>query len=293
VTKPRRNALAAQAALALLMTAGLMTPAYAHGTGPAAPPAPEPAAKATIIKDRVMTWNSNGQAITSGPNLLRQQIKKFRPEIVLLQESCMPEVQLAAWALRTYDGLDYQFRRGTTNFHWLCGGQNGQAVLVAKGTPLRGYKTIPYEDKDNEDRGYSRFTTKLAGRTVQVFNTHLNSAAGASTRDDQVRDLIDAARPYQRTLLGGDFNAQPWEDAMKPVWKQRPAYRDVDPNCGPVNTGQCNGTHENVGKKFDYLLHQGIYARACSLGNLGREDHRVVVSDVTASVPAKPHCDFV
>lgn len=288
----RRSALAAKGALALLMTAGLMTPANAQGTGAGAKAAPETAAKAAVIKDRVMTWNSHGQDLLSGPGLLRDQIRKFRPQIVLLQESCLGEVRQAVWQLETY-GLHYQYKPGTANYHWLCGGDNGQAVLVAKGTPLSNYKTVRYSKDDGEKRGYSKFTTKLAGRTVQVFNTHLNSAEGAATRPEQVNDLIAAARPYRRTLLGGDFNTQPWDSAMGPIWEERPAYRDVDPYCGKNQHQWCNGTQEGSGKKFDYLLHQGINSRACYLRNTRNEDHRVVISDVTASAPSTATCRFV
>ncbi|GGZ40021.1 endonuclease/exonuclease/phosphatase family protein [Streptomyces bluensis] len=287
-----RGALAAKAALALLMTAGLVTPVYAQGTGPGADPAPEPAAQAAVIKDRVMTWNSHGQDLFSGPGLLREQIRKFRPQIVLLQESCLGEVRQAVRQLKGY-GLDYQYMPGMANYHLLCGGDNGQAVLVAKGTPLSNYKTVRYSKQDGEKRGYSKFTTKLAGRTVQVFNTHLNSASGAATRPEQITDLIAAARPYQRTLLGGDFNAQPWDGSMGPMWKERPAYRDVDPYCGKSWHRWCNGTQEGSGKKYDYLLHQGINSRACYLRNTRNEDHRVVVSDVTASAPSTDACRFV
>lgn len=289
---PRRSALAAKAGLALLMIAGLMTPAYAQGAGTGTKPAPEPTARAAVVKDRVMTWNSHGQEIFSGPGLLRDQILKFRPQIVLLQESCLGEVRQAVWQLERY-GLQYQYMPGTGNYHLLRGGDNGQAVLVAKGTPLSNYKTVPYSKNDGEKRGYSTFTTRLAGRTVQVFNTHLNSHKGAATRPEQIKDLIAAARPYQRTLLGGDFNTQPWYTDIRPVWEQRPAYRDVDPYCGKSWHQRCNGTQERVGKKFDYLLHQGINSRACYLRNTRNEDHRVVVSDVTASAPSTATCRFV
>ncbi|MFD4949191.1 endonuclease/exonuclease/phosphatase family protein [Streptomyces sp. NPDC058409] len=240
-----------------------------------------------------MTWNSHGQDIFSGPALLRDQIRKFRPQIVLLQESCHGEIRSAVRQLKR-DGLHYEFRPGTANYHLLCPSGNGQAVLVAKGTPFSNYKTVPYTVKDNEERGYSTFTTTLAGRTVQVFNTHLNSARGAATRPQQVKELIAAARPYRLTLLGGDFNTQPWDSSqMKPVWEQRPAYRDVDPFCGKTWSKQCNGTQEGSGKKFDYLLHQGINSRACYLRNTRNEDHRVVVSDVTTSAPSTDPCRFV
>ncbi|MGW7688374.1 hypothetical protein ACWGMA_05685 [Streptomyces asiaticus] len=88
--------LAAKAGVAAsLAIVGLVTPAHANPVTEA-PAQAKPAvdASATVIPNRVMSWNSNGEELST-PQDIVDHVKRFRPQLVLLQESCRNEVHKA------------------------------------------------------------------------------------------------------------------------------------------------------------------------------------------------------
>ncbi|MFJ4620858.1 endonuclease/exonuclease/phosphatase family protein [Streptomyces sp. NPDC088812] len=247
-------------------------------------------AQATVVKSRFMSWNSNGQKLGT-PELLVEQISRFRPQVITLQESCRTEVRKAVKLLKQ-QGLDYQFTFGPGTVDINCDGWsvNGQAVLYAKGTPVRDVGWEYYSDDEGplESRAYMVFTTRLANRWVRVFNTQLSWADHHAERKTQIQELLSAARPYSRTLIAGDFNAQPGFSEMQQIWRSK-LYSDVDPFCGGTYDPRCNGTHVNTGKKFDYILHRGVGSGNCLLHSVN-EDHRVLVSDITTAAGPRVGC---
>ncbi|MEU0009476.1 endonuclease/exonuclease/phosphatase family protein [Streptomyces sp. NPDC006314] len=238
--------------------------------------------RAAVVKDRVMSWNSNGQNLGT-PELLVEQISRYKPQVVTLQESCRTEVREAVRRLKR-QGLEYQIKFGPGTINVACDGwtRNGQAVLYAKGTPARDFDQEYYSDDEGplEARGYMAFTTRLANRWVRVFNTQLSWGAYRDERKTQIKELLHAAQPYSQLLLAGDFNAQPQYSEMQPIWHAR--LSDVDPFCGGTYDSRCNSTHVKSDKKFDYILHRGVGSRNCLLHSVN-EDHRVVVSDVSTA----------
>lgn len=245
--------------------------------------------RVAVVENRVMSWNSNGQNLGT-PELLVEQISRFKPQVVALQESCRTEVRMAVSRLRQ-QGLEYEVKFGPGTFHIACDGwtKNGQAVLYAKGTPVRDFRQGYYSDDEGpfESRGYMAFTTRLANRWVRVFNTQLSWGAYRDERKTQIKELLHAAQPYSQSLLAGDFNAQPQYSEMQPIWHSK--LSDVDPFCGGTYDPRCNGTHVKTGKKFDYILHRGVGSRNCLLHSVN-EDHRVVVSDVTTAAGPRAAC---
>ncbi|MFI1854580.1 endonuclease/exonuclease/phosphatase family protein [Streptomyces sp. NPDC020480] len=287
------GSLAAKAGIATsVVVLGLITPAQANSANQA--PAQAKAAvnlPATVIPNRVMSWNSNGQKLST-PQDIVDHIKRFRPQLVLLQESCRTEVRKAVKFLNEI-GFQYEFKLGPGTVNIGCDGwsMNGQAIVYAKGTPIQNYREVRYSDDEGpwETRAYTAFTTRLAGRQVRVFNTHLSDSGHAAERKTQVQELVAAGRRYGSTLLGGDFNAQPWYREMRAIWDAQ--YSDVDPFCRKDWDRRCNGTQvgRNSGKKFDYILHRGVNSRNCILRTVN-EDHRVVISDVTRAQGPRTAC---
>ncbi|WP_327393827.1 endonuclease/exonuclease/phosphatase family protein (plasmid) [Streptomyces sp. NBC_01186] len=252
------------------------------------------AAKASVVRDRVMSWNSNGQDLGT-PQLVAEQIMRFKPQIALLQESCHGEVDEAVKMLKR-QGLEYDAYPGQWTDLNTCDGTKmlGSVALAAKGTKVDGYGADPYKDRDfNENRNLTFFITRLAGRDVRVFNTQLSDAGDRDLRVKQVDQLMDAVPGMPNTLIAGDFNAQPWSPQypeMGRIWKS--GFSDVDPFCKQTWDSRCNGTQVGSGKKFDYILHKGLNSRNCMLHTVN-DDHRVVVSDLTAGQASGRPCSLV
>ncbi|WP_405651285.1 endonuclease/exonuclease/phosphatase family protein [Streptomyces sp. RK9] len=292
-TSRGRAVLAANAGLiALLATSGAVTPAQAGSTRTDSGGVGE--ASTRVVPNRIMSWNSNGQQ-NGTPENLAQHIKRFKPRVVVLQESCRTEVQKAVKLLKQ-DEMEYSFKHGPGIINFGCDGWSplGLSVLYAKGTPFQGYRHKEYAQGEwSEARAYQTFSTRLAGQRVQVFNTHLSDGGARDLRAAQIRELLGAARGHGRVLAGGDLNAQPSYPEMKPIWDA--AFRDVDPFCrwnGGRPDARCKSTYVNVPRKFDYILHRGINSRNCMLGTVNR-DHRIVISDVTTAAGPQAPCSDV
>ncbi|MEV6128858.1 endonuclease/exonuclease/phosphatase family protein [Streptomyces violaceusniger] len=235
MSKTARGAakLAVKTGIAALAIMGLITPAHANPaseTTAQAKPADE--TTATVIPNRVMSWNSNGQKLST-PQDIVNHIKRYRPQLVLLQESCRNEVHKAVQMLKQA-GLQYDHQPGPASTNFACGGWGnplGQSILYAKGTPLQRYREVEYSDDEGpfEYRAYATFTTRLAGQRVQVFNTQLSWGPYHVERGKQVMELASATRRYGPTLVAGDLNAQPSDKEMRPLWQA--GLSDVDPFC--------------------------------------------------------------
>ncbi|MFG1649931.1 endonuclease/exonuclease/phosphatase family protein [Micromonospora sp. NPDC049275] len=263
----------------LLTVAGLAAPALA-----AAPPS-----SLAAIPNRFMTWNTNGQGLGT-PESLVEQVRRFRPQVVALQESCLDEVSEAVRQLRQI-GLEYSYRSGLSALNPGCASRLGTAILYAKGTVVRAHNRKGYSEDEGwlEARGIQSFSTKIDGQWVRVFNTHLSAPGYEDLRRLQARELSVATRPYRRALVLGDFNTRPWiTSVMTPIW--RAGFSDVDPYCRSTRDARCNRTlPETRDAKFDYILHRGINSRQCLLYTPTR-DHRIVISDVTLAEGPRPVC---
>ncbi|MFD5898565.1 endonuclease/exonuclease/phosphatase family protein [Streptomyces sp. NPDC060366] len=277
--------LAAKAWLiAILALLGSIVPAQAE-------PAVE--ASATVIPNRFMTWNTNGQDLGS-TEMLVEQVRRFRPQVVAFQESCLNEVQEAVEELKEL-GLEYGYRVGL--HAWLpgfgCNAQRvGTAVIYAKGTLVKGHNRKGYSVDEGwrEARGIQSFHTKIDGQWVRVFNTHLSSPwpEYEEMREQQVDELVAATRPHSRALVLGDLNTRPWRTQVTgPIWQA--GFRDVDQFCGETKSDRCNRTVGTKGDaKFDYILHRRVNSLHCRIHTVNT-DHRLVISDVTlAQGPQRP-----
>ncbi|MBL1101600.1 endonuclease/exonuclease/phosphatase family protein [Streptomyces coffeae] len=273
-----------------LAIVGLSTPAHANPANDT-PAQTKPAVDlpATVIPDRVMSWNSNGQKLST-PEDIVDHIKRFRPQLVLLQESCRTEVRKAVKFLNQI-GFEYEFKLGPGIVNLGCDGwsENGQAIVYAKGTPIQNYLERRYRVDEGpwESRAYTAFTTRLAGRQVRVFNTQLSWGPYHEERGKQVEELASATLRYRTALVAGDLNAQPSDKEMRPLW--RAGFSDVDPFCRQRADRRCNWTHVGVHKKFDYILHRGVNSLNCILRTVN-EDHRVVITDVTRAQGPRAAC---
>ncbi|MFA6297825.1 MAG: endonuclease/exonuclease/phosphatase family protein [Nocardioides sp.] len=189
-------------------------------TGPGGPPScPDPAS----VRLRVATFNIHGAVGPGGYDLggIVREIRGWDADVVLLQE---------VHRYRAKSGLDDQ----PAELARMLGmevvfGRNKTRTAEAEGAPRRESGTAiltrqPILSWSNQllpnlpglqQRGLLRATILIAGRRVDVLNTHLQHTRGIirvlQTRG--IRRLVGrSGRPF---LLGGDFNAEPGSPAMR------------------------------------------------------------------------------
>lgn len=148
-------------------------------------------------------------------DLAVSEIKRLRPDVVLLQE-----VNLVAGVEKKLAKLlpDY-----VISICRLSGNSSGIAlVTLSRQKPLA-------EDRLalSQDRVAQKITFKIGSRKVNFVNVHLYfSPLRDKARRQQVAQLLDFAG--QPTIVAGDFNAMPAYKSMKMMQKRfNSAYRQI------------------------------------------------------------------
>ncbi len=269
--------------------AGALVLACAAIVGPSAPggalaakPLPADAVR-KVVPNRVMTWNICNPCNDSGFNVGRaSDIAKYAPQVVALQEACVRDVAAIRDHLEYLHGLVYHVEYGSVLKSWnRCGGLPwdaggyGQAILSA--APMTDVVRAKYPDGGSEDRGYMAVTTAVDGRPVRVFATHLAQRQQADIREQQTRVLAPVVARHERAIVLGDFNAQPGNPELEPMWA---LADDGDPGCNPAAVGgRCETTTDWM-SKFDYTFLRGIAAVGHGVRDSQFSDHALVHADV-------------
>ncbi|MFC9974106.1 endonuclease/exonuclease/phosphatase family protein [Spirillospora sp. NPDC127200] len=198
---PLRALTAAAAALVLLAGTLLFTVAAPKGEAPAAAPADGHV--------RVVSYNIHDAVDPNGrldPEGIARTIAAQRPHVVLLQEASR-----GALLSGTTDVGVWLSRRLGMKLLWgpAADGQFGNAILTS--LPVRGSGTgrMPRGDW-SQIRGYVWARLGVGRTTMDVWSTHLEG--GADKSEERVREataLIGAWANAGRTIIGGDFNAEP------------------------------------------------------------------------------------
>lgn len=223
-----------------------------------------------------MTWNLFAPG-SAGPEDYAQEIASDRPQVLGVQEGCRAAVQKTVEILRSKYGLNYQVAYGTAlNDRVNCGlfGGNayGQAILSA--SPITDKGNQLYPNGGSEARAYMWVTTLVDGKPVRIYNTHLAEANQGPVRAEQVKHLLGAIGNIQRVIVLGDFNAQPQNSELAPLWDA--GLRDADPNCGKAPKAGCQASASQHRKKFDYIFLRGIKAPGAVVHDSEYSDHDVV-----------------
>ena len=218
-----------------------------------------------VVPNRVMTWNLCNPCETSNVDRAAE-IAAYAPQVIGLQEACARDVESIRDHLENLHGLVYHVEYGSVLRNWgRCGGvpwspgAYGQAILSA--APMTDRVNVEYPDGGSEDRGYMAVTTKVGGRSVRVFNTHLAERRQEAVRVKQTGVLAAAVARHDRAIVLGDFNATPDAPELTPMWA---LAADADPQCHPAPAGTCKTTTDWQ-SKFDYVF----------LRDIARLDHRV------------------
>ncbi|MFD9882993.1 endonuclease/exonuclease/phosphatase family protein [Streptomyces alboflavus] len=270
--------LAGALTLACLVLIGPSTPSGAHFAG--TPPV-EPVKD--IVPNRVMTWNICNPCGDENNVGRAAEIAKYAPQVIGMQEACVRDVERIRDYLQHLHGLVYHVEYGSVlrnrsrcgGWPWSPGGF-GQAILSA--APMTDRLHAEYPEGGSEDRGYMAVTTKVGGRNVRVFNTHLAQRQQPEFREKQVDVLAAAVARHDRAIVLGDFNAVPDAPELGKMW---PLATDAAPQCRPSPTG--SGTCEPTTDwqlKFDYIFLRDIAPLEQSVRPSAYSDHHPVYADV-------------
>jgi endonuclease/exonuclease/phosphatase family metal-dependent hydrolase len=293
----RRHPIALMAAIAMALTVLLPsapanaapTPADTAETAPADTAA---APQVAAFSNRVATfnvcnpcrWNLSGGPPRRHLDLIEEQIRTYRPQVLALQEICVNEARIIRAELEL-EGLHYNaVELRTTNRLGRClpYGQ-GYGIALFSAAPLSNQTKQLYTVGGTELRGYIAADTTVAGRTVRVFATHLAQAGQSDVRRQEVQQLLPTVRAYPQAIVLGDFNAEPTAAELAPMWTW---FGDADPNCGPTqNLPPCKATADASAhrKKFDYiwLLQTGNFTAANNGVHGNFSDHDLVHADLS------------
>jgi len=231
-------------------------------------------------------WNPGGRAVDSAADVLA----RYKPQVVGLQEACTEDVIKLRNELRKRTGINYHAITAhfmpfyDTRHLGRCwdkngrGGYSGIGMLTA--APITASGSHSYEKGGTENRGYLWANTLVDGVEVRVFTTHLAQADQVSERRSEVAELVGEAARHDRSLVVGDFNAEPQRDELKGMWT---AFRDSDPGCGPAYNATCTVTANASPrrKKFDYVWINDAFQSGPGVTTVDTwSDHDFVFSDV-------------
>jgi endonuclease/exonuclease/phosphatase family metal-dependent hydrolase len=240
-------------------------------------------APSDVVPNRVMTWNICNPCDVSNADRAAD-IATYAPQVIGLQEACVRDVDKIRGYLRSLYGLVYHVEYGTVLQNWgRCGGVPwnpggfGQAILSA--APMTDRILEEYPDGGSEDRGYMAVTTKVDGRSVRVFNTHLAQRRQEEVRAAQTRVLAPEIARHDRAVVLGDFNAVPESTELTPLWE---VAADTDPQCHPAPGGDCETTTDWQ-LKFDYVFLRGIAPLRHHVQPTPYSDHHMLHTDLDTS----------
>ncbi|WP_233525935.1 endonuclease/exonuclease/phosphatase family protein [Actinomadura spongiicola] len=197
---PLRALTAGTAALGLLAGTLVFTVAAPDGKAQAAP---------VPGQVRVLSYNIHDAVDQSGrldPEGVARVIEGQRAQVVLLQEAGRGSLLSG-----TADVGVWLSRRLGMTLIWgpAADGQFGNAILTS--LPVRSSGTGRMSRGDwSQIRGYVWARLGVGGTTMDVWSTHLEGGEGqAEERARSIAVLLRAWGGAPRTLIGGDFNAEP------------------------------------------------------------------------------------
>ncbi|GCD92340.1 endonuclease/exonuclease/phosphatase family protein [Nocardioides sp. LS1] len=263
---------------------------------PTPPTTPEPGACPTpgpAVRLSVLTFNIHGGLGHGRLDLgqIARAISVSRADVVLLQEVDRDRVRTGV--VQQAESLGR-----TLGFH-AAYGANKLRRPARPGLPPAAIgnailSRYPITDVTNthlpnrmgmELRGLLHARIDVRGRSVSVYNTHLQHTSGSMRREQAhaIREVIDRdAGPF---ILGGDLNAEPDSHAVAILERGGLADTWAEVGEGPGLTVPAFVPH----RRIDFLLHdEAVRPLAAAVLRSGISDHREVWG--AFEVPAAPPC---
>ncbi|HEX2149450.1 MAG TPA: endonuclease/exonuclease/phosphatase family protein [Actinomycetota bacterium] len=175
---------------------------------------------------------STGRVVTA----LRDSILDFAPDITLLNEACLAQVD-AVWDQLDEEGFTTSACFGATAGRSLCPGPEGERwygnAVLSRGVGIGQPEAVklPNRPRLAEQRAIISMAADLKGVPAMVSSAHL-----APREKDEVfnrRQITELARIHNDraaagnvVIFGGDFNATPGQ--VKEITGPGGRFRDVD-----------------------------------------------------------------
>lgn len=240
---------------------------------------------------RLLQFNMCGSACNKGSTgklvtALRDSLLDFRPDICLLNEACLAQVD-RLWEQLDVAGYSYSACFGATSGRSHCPGPEGERwygnAILSRGVGIGEPEGIPLPNKPrlHEQRAVISMTADLRGAPAIVSATHLT----VRSRDDEFhRRQLAAVTEIQNAradagnvvIFGGDLNATP--GLLKEITGPEGRFRDVDhADLSPTLNR----------RKIDYIfLDKTHFSRLSGrVTNSAVSDHRLLRGHATLAVP--------
>jgi endonuclease/exonuclease/phosphatase family metal-dependent hydrolase len=287
------------AAALLLLTAG------ATGAGADRPHRTQARAGAEV---RVITHNICGPSCDNDGRVdaaayTVEEIQRWDPHIVMLQEVCRQQFDWTAARLTGYT-VEYV---PMLDSHPGCGGQaTGQLLAVKGGAANKEVIDLGANDYDADGKVYRALcldatiaglgTDKVKSCVLHIRAFHdANKQWNFRARWAQLGTLAaelddDLLADDQVVILGGDFNARAHEHAMDPLYQLTQAgtpgtfgmFAEADQTDKTYFTGDCTtacrtGGNTMADRKYDFIFFSARHASGLSGGILdyGGSDHKL------------------
>ena len=224
---------------------------------------------------------STGKVVTA----LRDSILAFQPDICLLNEACLAQID-RLWEQLDLAGYSYSACFGATSGRSQCPGPEGErwygnAVLsrgVGIGEP--GAIALPNKPHLHEQRSVISMAAELRGVPAIVSATHLAQSKDGEFNPRQMTAVAkiqnERAAAGNVVIFGGDFNATP--DKLVEITGPQGRFREVDhADLSPTLNR----------RKIDYIFVDRTHFSGLS-GSVTKSavsDHRLLTARATLAVP--------
>ncbi|CAN5822776.1 hypothetical protein BH23ACT12_BH23ACT12_02480 [soil metagenome] len=238
-----------------------------------------------------LQFNMCGSACNKGDtatvvDALRDSILDFKPDVCLLNEACLAQVD-RLWDRLDLSGFTTSACFGATAGRSMCPGREGEQwygnAILTRGVGMGEPEAIklPNKPRLNEQRGAISMTCLLRGAPALVASAHL--VPRGKDEEFNLRQIAELARIQNQraaagnvVIFGGDFNATP--DRLNQITGADGRFRDVD-HAGNAAT--------LFRRKIDYiLLDTRHFSRlSAAVTNSKLSDHRLLKGRATLVVP--------
>ena len=162
---------------------------------------------------KIISWNVNGiRAVAKKGNLT--EVFARGADIV-----CLQEVNRGQIITGMIDSL--ALIREKLNYHLAYGsnhddGQYGNAVLSRY--PIKSWKNHRFKNNIYETRGILETEILYKGKPLNIMVTHLDFLPDGKIRGLQVKEILTIWNRRPRTIICGDFNAEPQSSELQPLY---------------------------------------------------------------------------
>jgi endonuclease/exonuclease/phosphatase family metal-dependent hydrolase len=230
---------------------------------PPSPPPPSPP-DVSVSDISVLSWNIRVDDYSEAharEAMARSLAVSPRPQVILVQEAYNTRYSIYLDELQRQTGTTWYgaFAMSCPVGSWTgssCTGNTDGGIGIFSSFPIVDTSTIQFAFPDcwTSTRPALRAAINVNGRTVQVFNTHLQTGSCsnvAQQRYSSMSILKNWAANYSKPqLLGGDFNADP--DQIMSSQGMSPSFVDSWAVVGAGSGYTFSGPSPTM--KLDYLM---------------------------------------